>query len=106
MSNRLRPCCYEDLLFIYKGNVVHILRDTIKDKDQSKFRSICDSILPIQKGLYTLKTLPSLTLPSLNTLCQKCQEALPGMLTEKAILQMNGFPMPEWLTRDALEFYS
>ena len=75
--------------------------DTSRDKDQSKFRSICDSILPIQKGLYTLKTLPS---P--NTLCKKCQEALPGMLTEKAILQMNGFPMPEWLTRDALEFYS
>ena len=91
-------CCYEDLLFVFQGQVVHILRNTESEMGQTYFVSICDSTMPVQKGLYTLKTLPSL-----NELCKGCQEALPGMLTEKAICWMNGFDFHNWLTADLLQ---
>ena len=90
-------CCYEDLYFIYDGSILHILRNIVSLKGHIRMKSICNSTGPVQKGLYTTKTIPSL-----DCLCSRCDKALPGFLIDKALMNLHGFVMYEWITQDHL----
>ena len=113
------PDVFEDILYVMEGKVLHILYRTIDRQSALKkfpkqllirwpagdsthrFECMCNRIVPVDKGIYTIRTVVSGydICP-----CTKCLKNLPGHMCDKAVAEMVGAEVNDWVHADSLRF--